>query len=131
MNTYKVFVTGVPVNIHRNSARSWATTLLARVPLKHEMSPVAKHIKLNDTPIPDELRLVKHDAVPFHTCQETTTKAALGRATNKQINDRKVSPMFGQISSFVIGFNVRIFDNEVETESVVRCDDDLFIYMVR
>ena len=33
--TYKVFVTGVPVNIHRNLARSWATTLLARVALKY------------------------------------------------------------------------------------------------
>ena len=41
INTYKVFVTGVPVNIHRNLARSWATTLLARVALKHEVSSVA------------------------------------------------------------------------------------------
>ena len=41
IDTYKVFVTGVPVNIHRNLARSWATTLLARVALKHEVSSVA------------------------------------------------------------------------------------------
>jgi hypothetical protein len=34
-NTCKVFVTGVPVNIHRNLAPSCATTLLARVALKY------------------------------------------------------------------------------------------------
>lgn len=33
---YREFVTGVPVNIHRYFARSWATTLLARVALTHE-----------------------------------------------------------------------------------------------
>ena len=42
-NAYRVFVTGVPVNIHRYLARSWATTLLARVALKHVMSSVARH----------------------------------------------------------------------------------------
>ncbi len=73
-NTYKVFVTGVPVNIHLNLARSWATTLLARVALMYDMSSVARHVKLNDTPIPDKLRLVEHDAVPFHTGQDTTAE---------------------------------------------------------
>ena len=41
INTYRVFVTGVPVNIHRYLARSWATTLLARVALKHGVSSVS------------------------------------------------------------------------------------------
>ena len=69
-------MTGVPVNIHRNLARSWATTLLARVALKQEVSSVVRHIKLNNTPITDKLRLVKYDAVPFHTCQETAAEAS-------------------------------------------------------
>jgi hypothetical protein len=83
-------VTGVPVNIHRNLVRSWATTLLARVALKHEVSSIASHIKPNNTPIPDELRLVEHDAVPFHTCQETAAEAALDRAAEEQTSGRSV-----------------------------------------
>ena len=45
-NTYKVFVTGVPVNILRNLAPSCATTLLARVALKYKykVSLVTRHI---------------------------------------------------------------------------------------
>lgn len=39
--------------------------------------------------------------------------------------------MLSQISSFVFGFNVRIFNDKVEAESLVRCDDDLLIYTVR
>ena len=39
--------------------------------------------------------------------------------------------MLSQIFSFLFGFNVRIFNNKVETECLVRCDDDLFIYTVR
>ena len=37
---------------------------------------------LNDTPIPDELRLVEHDAVPFHAGQKATAKSAISRAAN-------------------------------------------------
>ena len=39
--------------------------------------------------------------------------------------------MLSQVFSFLFGFNVRIFNNKVETECLVRCDDDLFIYTVR
>ena len=39
--------------------------------------------------------------------------------------------MLGQIFCFFFGFNERIFNNKVETECLVRCDDDLFIYTVR
>ena len=83
-------MTGVPVNIHRNLVRSWATTLLARVALEHEVSSVARHIELKNIPIPDELRLVKHDAVPFHTRQETAAEAALDRVADKQTNGGSV-----------------------------------------
>jgi hypothetical protein len=55
------------------------------VALKYGMSSVDRFIKLDDTPIPDELRLIKNDPVPFHTCQETAAEAALTRV-NEQIN---------------------------------------------
>jgi hypothetical protein len=42
-NAYRLFVTGVPVNIHRYLVRSWATTLLARVALKRDMSVVVRY----------------------------------------------------------------------------------------
>ena len=71
-----MFVTGVPVNIHRNFARSWATTLLARVALKLEVSSTDRHVNLDDTPISYELRLVKHDPVPFYTSQEPAVEVA-------------------------------------------------------
>jgi hypothetical protein len=32
-------------------------------------------MELDGTPIPDELRLVKHDTVPFHTCKDSTAEA--------------------------------------------------------
>ena len=51
--------------------------MLARVALKHEVSCVDRYVNLDNTPIPDELRLVKHDPIPFHTCQETAAEAAL------------------------------------------------------
>ena len=39
--------------------------------------------------------------------------------------------MLSQISSLVFGFNVRIFDDKIETKSLVRCDDDLLIHTIR
>jgi hypothetical protein len=39
--------------------------------------------------------------------------------------------MLGQISCFFFRFNVRVFNHEVETECLVRCDDNLLIDMVR
>jgi hypothetical protein len=36
--------------------------------------------------------------------------------------------MLSQISGFVFGFNVRIFDDKIETKSLIRCDDNLLIH---
>jgi hypothetical protein len=43
--------------------------------VQHKVGLVAKHIELHDTPIPDELRLVKHDTVPLRTCKDSTAQA--------------------------------------------------------
>ena len=82
---------------------------------------------LHDTPIPDELRLVEHDAVPFHAGQKATAKSAISRAANERKSGEVRLPMFCQPTSFFFGLDGRVFDDKVQAERLVCRDDDLLM----
>ena len=86
---------------------------------------------LNDTPIPDELRLVEHDAVPFHAGQKATGKSVISRPANERKSSKVCLPMLCQPSSFFLRFDVGVFDNKVQTERLVCRDDDLLMRTMR
>ena len=82
---------------------------------------------LNDTPIPDELRLVEHDAIPFHASQKATGESAISRAANERKSGEARLPMSCQPTSFFFGLDGRIFDDEIQAERLVCRDDDLLM----
>ena len=86
---------------------------------------------LNDTPIPDELRLVEHDAEPFHAGQKATGKSVISRAANERKSGGVCLPVLCQPTSFFLGLDIGVFDNKVQTERLVCCDDDLLMRTMR
>jgi len=86
---------------------------------------------LDDTPIPDELRLVEHDAVPFHTGQKATGKSVISRTALDGESGETCLPMLCQPASFFLGLDMGVFDNKVQTERLVCRDDDLLMRTMR